>query len=100
MRYGECCPVRRCLSLLVVVLSALCSLAAASAGQDAAAPNPTRMRVCESTDQSCLNPNPNYLAQWSFDGTTGVVTSPASESGTQLTIDSMSHDKIVIRRVD
>jgi hypothetical protein len=60
----------------------------------------TNLQVCESTDQSCLQPNPRYAASWSFDGTTGVVTSPASDKGTQLTIDTLSSDKIVIRCTD
>lgn len=61
------------------------------------APSPTRLLVCESTDQSCLQPKPNYSSTWSFDGTTGSV---ASDTSTQLTIDTLSQDKIVIRRVD
>jgi hypothetical protein len=78
----------------------LCVLAAEAAGSQTSAPNPTRLRVCEATDQSCLEPNPHYTSTWSFDGTTGVVTSPASESSAQLTIESLSQDNIVIRRRD
>lgn len=80
---------------------ALCLLAWTFGARTASAQDPaTRLRICESADQSCLQPNPNYASEWSFDGTTGVVTSPASQSGAKLTIESMSQDKIVIRRVD
>jgi len=80
---------------------ALCLLAWTVAAQTGSAQDSaTRLRICESADQSCHQPNPNYASEWSFDGTTGVVTSPASQSGTKLTIESMSQDKIVIRRVD
>src|SRR5579864_8531579 len=81
-------------------LFALCLLAWTLFARTGSAQDATRLRICESTDQSCLQPNPNYAAEWSFDGTTGVVTSPAAESGTKLTIESMSQDKIVIHRVD
>jgi hypothetical protein len=74
-------------------LLVLCALAASAAAQ-------TSLQVCESTDQSCLQTNPNYASSWSFDGTTGIVTSPASGKDTQLTIDTLSSNKIVIRRVD
>jgi|HubBroStandDraft_6_1064221.scaffolds.fasta_scaffold127492_1 hypothetical protein len=105
MTSGGRCFVWRCLSsrlsgvmAVVIALGAWVAGVQDSAGQDGA--KPTRLLVCESSDQSCLKADPKYAAEWSFDGTTGVVTSPASESGTQLTIDTMSQDKIVIRRVD
>ena len=78
----------------------LCSLGAWIAVAQSNASNPTRLLVCEADDNSCFQPNPHYESTWSFDGTTGVITSPASESGTQLTIENLSQDKIEIRRVD
>ncbi|HKI26787.1 MAG TPA: tetratricopeptide repeat protein [Candidatus Sulfotelmatobacter sp.] len=83
------------------LMFALCLLAWTAAARTASAQDSaTRLRICESADQSCLQPNPNYASEWSFDGTTGVVTAPASQSSTKLTIESMSQDKIVIRRAD
>ncbi|MGP8092595.1 MAG: tetratricopeptide repeat protein [Candidatus Sulfotelmatobacter sp.] len=86
--------------LFLSALGAWSASAQTNAGEDAAASKPTRLLVCEATDQSCLRPNPNYGSVWSFDGTTGAVVSPASEPGTRLTIETMSQDKIVIRRMD
>src|SRR5579863_1939978 len=90
-------PIMRSVYTAIFVL---CLLAACSAVAQSSAPDPTRMMVCEATDQSCLQLDPNYASAWSFDGTTGVVTSPASESATRLTIETLSQDKIVIRRLD
>lgn len=82
------------------VICVLCLLGTGSAVAQSNAPDPTRVMVCEARDQSCLQPSPNYSSVWSFDGTSGVVTSPASESATRLSIETLSPDKIVIRRVD
>jgi hypothetical protein len=83
-----------------VAILVFCVLGAWSGGAQTNPPNPTRLLVCEATDESCLQPNPNYTSAWSFNGTAGVVTSPVSESATQLTIENLSQDKIVIRRLD
>jgi Sel1 repeat-containing protein len=80
--------------------AALLALYTLSAATAAAQTNPTRLLVCEATDDSCLQPNPHYASTWSFNGTSGVVASPASDSSTQLTIETFSQDKIDIRRVD
>ncbi len=96
-------PIPRSLCAVIFVLGAVGAggaRAQTSAGEDAGASKPNRFLICEATDQSCLTPDPNYAAVWSFDGTTGVVVSPAPESGTRLTIETMSQDKIVIRRMD
>ena len=61
--------------------------------------SPTRMMECESADNACTQ-NPQYKFVWSFDGTTGKITTPADNSGTELTIQSMDQSKIVIHRVD
>src|SRR5271168_3654940 len=98
MTSGDYCLVRRCLGSGVLVLMALVAVVQNSAAQDGA--KPTRLLICESSDQSCLKADPNYTAEWSFDGTAGVVISPAAGSGTQLTIETMSQDKIVIQRAD
>src|ERR1700722_9314259 len=88
---------RQLIHTVCAALLAACALGASTAE---AQTNPTRLLVCEATDDSCLQPNPHYTATWSFNGTTGVVASPASESTTQLTIETLSQDKIDIRRVD
>lgn len=65
-----------------------------------ASSNATRMIVCESTDNACAQPNAQYSFAWSFDGTTGTITSPSNDTGAELAIESMDQDKIVIHRVD
>jgi hypothetical protein len=81
----------------IAILAAILFLAH---GTSAQAGNATRLSECESADNSCAQPNAQYSSMWSFDGTTGTITSPASDSGAELTIESMDQDKIVIRRVD
>lgn len=103
MTWGTTSSVRRSLTVLMFLLGvpgAWIAGAQTDTGDENAASNPTRLMVCEAADESCLQANPHFTSSWSFDGTTGVVTSPASESNVQLTIESMSPDKIVIRRVD
>jgi hypothetical protein len=102
MTCGITRPVRCTLVVMVFVLWALggpTAVAQTNAGDDRDA-RPTRLLVCESADESCLQANPHYASSWAFDGTTGAVTSPESEASVQLTIESMSPDKIVIRRED
>ena len=103
MTCGTALPVGRFLAVIVFALAgpgAWIASAQTNTGNDGGTSNPTRLLVCEAADDSCLQGNPHYASSWSFDGTTGEVTSPASDSSTQLTIESMSSDKIVIRRLD
>lgn len=99
---GRTLPVRRLLVIVVALAAPGTWIASAqtNAGDNSGASNATRLLVCEAADDSCLQVNPHYASSWSFDGTTGVVTSSASDSNVQLTIEGMSQDKIVIRRVD
>ena len=103
MTCGAALPVWRFLAIMVfasAVLGIWTACAQTNTGDNSAASNPTRLLVCEAADDSCLQANRHYESEWSFDGTTGVVTSPASESNVQLAIESMAADKIVIRRED
>jgi hypothetical protein len=96
-------PVLRLFAVMMFGLSVpgtWTAVAQSNVAENSTTSHPTRLLVCEAADDSCLQANPHYVSSWSFDGTTGAVTSPASESGVQLTIESMSQDKIVIRRQD
>jgi len=93
-------PVPRMLGAAAFVLCVIGGLTANAQTGAADTSKPTHLKVCEAADQSCLKSNPNYSSVWSFDGTGGAVFSPASESGSQLMIESMTADKIVIHRVD
>jgi len=97
MTCGIGCPVTRPVQAVILLL---CVLGNWAAGAQTNTPSPTRMLVCEATDESCLQVNSHSNSVWSFDGTTGAVTSPASESTAKLTIETLSQDKIVIRRMD
>src|SRR5215471_4920631 len=100
MTCGMNLPVLRFVAVIFVLSVSAMRTAGAQAGAGDNSGGSTRLLVCESTNDSCIQENPHYASSWSFDGTAGVVTSPASESNVQLTIENMSQDKIVIRRVD
>jgi hypothetical protein len=81
---------------IVFVMVAGFLLAPCAGGQS----SPTRMAECESADNSCAQSNAQYTFMWSFDGTTGTITTPANGTDSELTIQSMDQSKIVIHRVD
>lgn len=87
-------------SITAVLLVAGQSLRAQTADANTQSSNSTRMAVCESTDDACAQANAQYGSIWAFDGTAGTITSPANESGAELTIQSMDQERIVIHRVD
>lgn len=61
---------------------------------------PTRMLVCESTDDSCKRPNARLDIVWTFNGVEGTATSPTNPAGSGITIEKFDSDSIVVRRVD
>lgn len=73
---------------------------AQAASSDSSPSNSTRMAVCESVDNACAQASAQYNSEWSFDGTSGTIKAPSSDSGAELTIQSMDQEKIVIHRVD
>ena len=85
--------------ITAVLLVAVQSLRAQT-DPSAASSDSTRMNVCESADNACNQASAQHNSEWSFDGTTGTITSPANDSGAELTIQSMDQEKIVIHRVD
>lgn len=80
---------------MFAIAAAILSFARCASGQS----SPTRMAECESANDSCTQPNARYPFIWSFNGTTGTITSPAN-ADTELTIQSMDQSRIVIHRVD
>jgi len=91
-------------TLAVIGVAALfvpgCTFGQAANPANAAGSGTTRMMECESADNTCAQPNPQYGFSWSFNGTAGTITSPTDATGAQLTIESMDGEKIVIHRVD
>ena len=61
---------------------------------------PTRILVCESTNDSCKRPNAQLDLTWVFNGVEGTATSPANPAGSRVTIEKFDSDAIVVRRVD
>ena len=61
---------------------------------------PTRILACESPSDACQKPDAKREIVWTFNGTEGTASSPASLSGSHLTIEKFDSDSIVVRRVD
>lgn len=90
----------RTLVVVAVLLASRCVFGQAVNPTNAATSAGTNMIECESMDNTCARPDPPYSFSWSFNGTTGTITSSTDGTGAQLTIDTMDREKIVIRRVD
>jgi hypothetical protein len=62
--------------------------------------SPSRMLICESTNDGCNQTDARFDITWTFDGAEGKVISPAARTGVRLTIEKLDGDSIVIRGVD
>jgi len=63
-------------------------------------PPSSQLLICESTSDACNQPDARFDTTWTFDGTEGTVSSPASRAGFHLVIEKLDSDSIVVRRVD
>ena len=86
--------------IILLLVHPGCISAQESNSTTASGSNPTRMIVCESADKACAQPDAHYNFVWSFDGVAGTVASPVTDSGPELSIESMDQNRIVIHRMD
>jgi hypothetical protein len=89
----------RLAQLLFLVIPVL-ALDAGTIQLFAQAAAPTRILVCESTNDSCKRSNAQLDLTWVFNGVEGTATSPANPTGSRVTIEKFDSDAIVVRRVD
>jgi hypothetical protein len=60
----------------------------------------TRILVCESSKDSCDQPDASMNIVWLLNGTEGTATSPGNPAGSPITIEKFDGDSLVVRRLE